>query len=81
MSIRITWKVLVIMLLDTLLMGGSYALAMLVRFDFQLSQMPMEFVGGLAPCFLIQLVITAVVFVCRRIYHNIWRTVNAHDVI
>ncbi|HIQ61018.1 MAG TPA: polysaccharide biosynthesis protein [Candidatus Enterenecus faecium] len=75
------WKILIIMLVDTLLMVSSYALALLIRFDFHWSQIPMTYVRSWAPCLIVQLIVTAVVFFWRRMYHYIWRTVNAHDVI
>lgn len=76
-----TWKILMIMLVDTLIMVSSYALALLIRFDFQWSQIPMTYVRSWAPCLIVQLIVTAIVFFWRRMYHYIWRTVNAHDVI
>ncbi|OUP66214.1 hypothetical protein B5F12_00345 [Pseudoflavonifractor sp. An176] len=76
-----TWKILIIMLVDTLLMVSSYALALLIRFDFHWSQIPMTYVRSWAPCLIVQLIVTAIVFFWRRMYHYIWRTVNAHDVI
>ena len=76
-----TWKILIIMLVDTLLIVSSYALALLIRFDFHWSQIPMAYVRSWAPCLIVQLIVTAVVFFWRRMYHYIWRTVNAHDVI
>ncbi|MBM6695212.1 polysaccharide biosynthesis protein [Pseudoflavonifractor capillosus] len=69
------------MLVDTLLMVSSYALALLIRFDFHWSQIPMTYVRSWAPCLIVQLIVTAIVFFWRRMYHYIWRTVNAHDVI
>lgn len=76
-----SWKILMIMLVDTLIMVSSYALALLIRFDFQWSQIPMTYVRSWAPCLIVQLIVTAIVFFWRRMYHYIWRTVNAHDVI
>lgn len=76
-----SWKILIIMLVDTLLMVSSYALALLIRFDFHWSQIPMTYVRSWAPCLIVQLIVTAIVFFWRRMYHYIWRTVNAHDVI
>lgn len=81
MRLKMTWKILVIMLVDALIMVSSYALALLIRFDFHWSQIPMSYVRSLAPCLIVQLIITAIVFFWRRMYHYIWRTVNAHDVI
>ena len=76
-----SWKILIIMLVDTLIMVSSYALALLIRFDFHWSQIPMTYVRSWAPCLIVQLIVTAIVFFWRRMYHYIWRTVNAHDVI
>lgn len=81
MRLKMTWKILIIMLVDTLLMVSSYALALLIRFDFHWSQIPMTYVRSWAPCLSVQLIVTAIVFFWRRMYHYIWRTVNAHDVI
>ena len=76
-----SWKILMIMLVDTLIMVSSYALALLIRFDFQWSQIPMTYVRSWVPCLVVQLIVTAIVFFWRRMYHYIWRTVNAYDVI
>ena len=81
MRLKMSWKILMIMLVDTLLMVSSYALALLIRFDFHWSQIPMTYVRSWAPCLIVQLIVTAIVFFWRRMYHYIWRTVNAHDVI
>ena len=81
MRLKMTWKILIIMLVDTLIMVSSYALALLIRFDFQWSQIPMTYVRSWVPCLVVQLIVTAIVFFWRRMYHYIWRTVNAHDVI
>lgn len=81
MRLKMNWKILIIMLVDTLLMVSSYALALLIRFDFHWSQIPMTYVHSWAPCLIVQLIVTAIVFFWRRMYHYIWRTVNAHDVI
>ncbi len=81
MRLKMSWKILIIMLVDTLLMVSSYALALLIRFDFHWSQIPMTYVRSWAPCLIVQLIVTAIVFFWRRMYHYIWRTVNAHDVI
>lgn len=81
MRLKMSWKILVIMLVDTLIMVSSYVLALLIRFDFHWSQIPMTYVRSWAPCLIVQLIVTAIVFFWRRMYHYIWRTVNAHDVI
>ena len=81
MRIQVLWKTLFIMLVDTLLIIGSYALTILVRFDFQWSHIPVEYVRSLAPCLLVQVGVTWAVFLGRRMYRYIWRTVNAYDVL
>lgn len=81
MRLKMSWKILMIMLVDTLIMVSSYALALLIRFDFQWSQIPMTYVRSWVPCLVVQLIVTAIVFFWRRMYHYIWRTVNAYDVI
>lgn len=81
MRIQVLWKTLFIMLVDTLLIIGSYALTILVRFDFQWSHIPVEYVRSLVPCLLVQVGVTWAVFLGRRMYRYIWRTVNAYDVL
>ena len=81
MHVQVLWKTFFIMLVDALLIAGSYALTILVRFDFLWSHIPMEYIRSLVPCLLVQIGVTSVVFLWRRMYRYIWRTVNAYDVL
>lgn len=81
MNVRTICKILMIMALDALLIVGSYGLALLIRIDFEWTEVAMGYFQSWIPCMIVQLVVTSVVFFWRRMYHYIWRTVNAHDVI
>ena len=75
------WRVLVVMAVDAILMGAAIALALLVRFDFSFQGIPTQYwVGGIC-CFVVELIVTPCVFYLRRMYHFVWRTVNAHDIV
>lgn len=81
MNAKSIGKILIIMLLDALVIVGSYALALLIRIDFECSEVAMAYFKSWIPCMIVQLIVTSIVFFWRRMYHYIWRTVNAPDVI
>lgn len=72
---------IVIMILDTLVVVGSYVMALLIRTDFVWTEVAVEHFQSWVPCMVVQLMVTSIVFFWRRMYHYIWRTVNAHDVL
>ena len=76
----VSWRTLVVFLVDTCLIGLTGILALLVRFDFLISSIPASYLNAYLWCFLIQVVSTTVVFALQRMYHFIWRIVNVRDV-
>lgn len=72
--------ILVICLFDWLLICIANGLALLVRFDFSFSSIPMEylFVSGFYTG--VQLIVTTILFLLLRMYHYVWHTVNVRDV-
>lgn len=80
MNLHKLWRMLVIAVMDALLLGAAAGLAMLVRFDFALSQVPPEYLDKMGYCLLIQIVVTIVVFAWRRMYQYVWRSINVLDV-
>ena len=62
MNLHKLWRMLVIAVMDALLLGAAAGLAILVRFDFALSQVPPEYLDKMGYCLLIQIVVTIAVF-------------------
>lgn len=78
--ITVPWRIMVIFLTDTCLIGLTGILALLVRFDFLFRSISTNYLDAYLYCFFIQVIVTTVVFSLRRMYHFIWRVVNARDV-
>ena len=75
-----SWRLLIIFLADSFVIGITGILALLVRFDFSFSAIPSVYLSAWLWCYLIQIVVTFGAFLIRRMYHYIWRTVNVWDV-
>ena len=80
LNVNRLWRMVVIAVLDVLLLGVALGASMMVRFDFAASQIPPEHLMNAGRCLVVQAVVTVVVFVWRRMYHYIWRTINVMDV-
>ena len=76
-----SWRFLVIFCADSLIIGITGILALLVRFDFSFSAIPQNYWITWHWCCLIQILVTCLVFAVRRMYHYIWRSVNIWDVL
>lgn len=75
------WKIPLIAIVDTCLIFLTTGVALLVRFDFSMSKIPREYMEAFLPVVGIMCLATIVVFWFRRMYHYIWRSVNATDVL
>ena len=80
MNLHKLWRMLVIAVMDALSLGAAAGLAMLVRFDFALSQVPPEYLDKMGYCLLVQIVVTSAVFAWRRMSQYVWRSINVLDV-
>ena len=80
MNLHKLWRMLVIAVMDALLLGAAAGLAILVRFDFALSQVPPEYLDKMGYCLLVQIVVTIAVFAWRRMYQYVCRSINVLDV-
>lgn len=74
------WRPLLIMMIDVVSVCVSAGVALLVRFDFTGGEIPARYLQSAYYYVLIQVVIMFCVFWWQRMYHFIWRTVNAVDV-
>ena len=77
-----TWKIrmaaLVVADLASIVM--AYALALVLRFDFQIMAIPPEHMQGFREFVLPWLAVTVALFYICRLYHSIWRRVGAAEV-
>ena len=72
---------LVVMLADALSIIIAAGVALLVRFDFSYNAIPQEYLDGFFRILPWQILLTGVIFWVMRMYHFVWRTVSAHDVV
>ena len=63
----------------SLIIAGGFAL--LVRFDFSFIQIPQEYLDHFIHILPFQILLTVVVFWLMRMYHFVWHSVSAHDVV
>ncbi|MBR3584853.1 MAG: polysaccharide biosynthesis protein [Oscillospiraceae bacterium] len=65
--------------ISSLIVAGGFAL--LVRFDFSFAQIPQEYLNHFIRVLPLQVLLTLVVFLLMHMYHFVWRSVSAHDVV
>ena len=63
----------------SLIVAGGFAL--LVRFDFSFAQIPQEYLDHFIRILPLQVLLTLAVFWLMHMYHFVWRSVSAHDVV
>ena len=66
----------IIALMDVLSIVTVYFFALLLRHDFQFSEISPEFIEGYQSSILIWCALTLVVFFCCRLYHSVWSHVS-----
>ena len=72
---------ILIMLLDALALTVAGGLAFLARFEFSIGEIPMEFLELWYHFLPLQISLTWIVFWLMRMYHFVWRSVSARDVL
>ena len=73
-------RVLMIMVFDILSIAACGGIALLVRFEFSFEGIPGEYKASMLAFIGLQCVITIAVFMIRKMYHYVWRSVSAYDV-
>ena len=73
-------RILLIVALDLLAILACGGLALLTRFDFSFAAIPGEQTELLSRFMALQAVITLAVFMARKMYHYVWRSVSIYDV-
>lgn len=79
MTTRI-WHTIVIMLLDLVIIAFSGLLALIMRFEFNISNIPIEYVDKWVHMLPISMCFTLIIFYVCHLYHFIWHFVNTNDV-
>ena len=79
-KLRLTRQALAVIALDILMICACDGLALLLRFDFSVNTIPEQYRTACAGLLPIQIVLTVAIFWFRRMYHYVWRSVNAQDV-
>ena len=81
-NIRFSWvhKAFLIAFIDSLIVMGSYLLALLLRFDFIFSNIPTEYLEGYAWSMPYWIASTLVVFYGFRLYHSVWRLASISEI-
>ena len=74
-------KMLVIAVLDMLTIFASYAMALMLRFEFSISAIDPIYIDGFADTILVWGLATIVVFFVCRLYHSIWSLASTRDLI
>jgi len=69
-----------IMVFDILSIAACGGIALLVRFDFSFDGIPEKYKAAMLTFISLQCVITVAVFMIRKMYHYVWRSVSAYDV-
>ncbi len=76
-----SWKVWLIILMDWFLLAATGFLALLVRFDFSLTDIPGFYFHSWVCCCMLQMATAGILFPLRRMYHYIWHKVDIRDVV
>lgn len=74
-------QAILIMLLDAFALTMAGGLAFLARFEFSIEEIPREFLELWYHFLPLQISVTWIVFWLMRMYHFVWRSVSAHDVL
>lgn len=78
---RIQWihKAVLLAFVDVVTIMTSYLVALLLRFDFVFSQVPMEYINGYFWSMPYWVIVTVVVFYGFHLYHSIWRLASVAE--
>ena len=74
-------KMLVLCVVDLLSIFLSYAMALMLRFEFSFSAIEQKYVDGFVDSIVIWGLATLVVFFVCRLYHSIWSLASTRDVL
>ena len=80
---NLDWKeqMLAIAVLDVLTIFVSYAMALMLRFEFSFSAIDVKYVEGFLDSILLWILATLIVFFACRLYHSIWSLASTRDLL
>ena len=73
------FRTVLIVFMDLVLIAACCGFAFLVRFDFSVEGIPSRYKEMIPPFVLLQSLVTLIIFLLRRMYSYVWRTVSIHD--
>lgn len=73
-------RILAIIVFDVLAIAACGGIAVFVRFEFSFAEIPEAYKTAMMAFIDLQCAITVAVFMIRKMYHYVWRTVSAYDV-
>ena len=79
-KLKLTRQALAVIALDILVICACDGLALLLRFDFSVGAIPEQYRAACVGLLPVQVVLTVAIFWLRKMYHYVWRSVNAQDV-
>ncbi len=77
-----TWvhKAVLVAFLDAIIVLFSYLMALLARFDFKFSEIPLEYIEGYLWSMPFWVASTIVVFYICRLYHSVWSLASISEI-
>ena len=72
-------KAILFAFMDSLIILASYLAALLMRFDFRFSAIPVDYLQGYVWSMPFWITATIVVFYGCRLYHSVWRLASFHE--
>ena len=80
---RMEWreKLIVLTVLDLLTIFFSYAMALLLRFEFSFSAIDGAYIDGFLDSIVLWMIATVLVFFICRLYHSIWSLASTRDLL
>lgn len=79
-KVKLLPKKLVLMFIDAIIIICAYSVALLLRFDFRYSNIPRIFEEGHIKLIGALVVVTIIIFYCRKLYHSIWSLVSMAEI-
>ena len=80
---RMEWreKLIVLTVMDMLTIFFSYAMALMLRFEFSFDAIGDEYINGFMDSIVLWIIATVVVFFICRLYHSIWSLASTRDLL
>ena len=80
---RMEWreKLIVLTVMDLLTIFFSYAMALMLRFEFSFSAINEMYIDGFVNSIVLWMIATVVVFFICRLYHSIWSLASTRDLL